>query len=90
MQNIWHVLQAVEYKNSFSHHSYLWLDDRHVFLKQFLMYSHQLSPEELETVANAAANEELPGLKETPPTTLQFKEQVINKFWQFNNIKCED
>jgi hypothetical protein len=54
------------------------------------MYSHQLSPEELETVANAAANEELPGLKETPPTTLQFKEQVINKFWQFNNIKCED
>jgi dynein heavy chain len=74
-------LQALKYKNTFEHHSYLWLDDRHVFLKQFLMYGHQLSPEELEIVATAAVNEELPGLKEMPPTIAQFKEQVTNEIW---------
>jgi dynein heavy chain len=71
----------VEYKNSFDHHSYLWLDDRHIFLKQFLMYGHQLSPEELEIMATAATSEENLGLKESPPTTLQFKEQVLNEVW---------
>jgi dynein heavy chain len=74
-------LQAVEYRSSFDLHSYLWLDDRHVFLKQFLIYGHQLSPEELEIMATAAANEEFPGLKENPSTTSQFKEQVIYEIW---------
>lgn len=90
MHNIWHILQALEYKNSFDHHSYLWLDDRHIFLKQFLMYGHQLSPEELEIIATTAANEELPGLKEMPPTIEKFKEQVIYEIWWFCTIECED
>jgi dynein heavy chain len=67
----------VVYSKGFEHHSYLWLEDRQVFLKQFLMYSHQLTPEEVDIVTAAAANEELPGLKESPPTTKQFKDQVI-------------
>jgi hypothetical protein len=67
----------VEYSKGFQHHSYLWLDDRQVFLKQFLMYSRQLTPEEMDIVTASAANEELPGLKESPPTTKQFKDQVI-------------
>jgi dynein heavy chain len=70
-------LQAVEYSKGFDHHSYLWLEDRQVFLKQFLLYSHQLTSEELEIATAAAANEELPGLKESRPTTKQFKDQVI-------------
>jgi hypothetical protein len=45
------------------------------------MYGHQLSPEELEIIATTAANEELPGLKEMPPTIEQFKEQVICEIW---------
>lgn len=90
MQNVWHILQALKYKNSFDHHSYLWLDDRHIFLKQFLTYGHQLSPEELEIIATTAANEEFPGLKEMPPTIEQFKEQVMYENWWFCTIECED
>jgi hypothetical protein len=45
------------------------------------MYGHQLSPEELEIMATTAANEEFPGLKKTPPTIAQFKEQVIKEIW---------
>ena len=61
----------------FDHHSYLWLDSRHTFLKQFLLYGHHLTPEEVEICEAARLNENLPGLKETPPTVQQFKEQVF-------------
>jgi dynein heavy chain len=67
----------VEYSKGFDHYSYLWLEDRQVFLKQFLMYGHQLTPDEVDIVTAAATNEELPGLKESPPTIKQFKDQVI-------------
>jgi hypothetical protein len=67
----------VEYSKGFDHHSYLWLENPQVYLKQFLMYSHQLTPEEVEIVTAAASNEELPGIKESPPTTKHFKDQVI-------------
>jgi hypothetical protein len=70
-------MQAVDYSKSFDHYSYLWLEDHSVFLKQFLLYGHQLTPKELEIMKAAAANKELPGIKEMPPTTKQFKEQVI-------------
>jgi dynein heavy chain len=70
-------VQAVDYSKNFDQYSYLWLDDRSLFLKQFLLYGHQLTAEELEIMMAAAANEELAGLTETPPTTKLFKEQVI-------------
>lgn len=67
----------MEYSKGFDHYSYLWLEDREVFLKQFLMYGHQLTPEEVDTMTATATNGELPGPKESPPTTKQFKDQVI-------------
>lgn len=70
-------MQAVDYSKIFDQHSYLWLEDNTVFLKQFLLYGHKLTPQELEIMKAATANKELPGLKDTPPTTKQFKEQVI-------------
>ncbi|XP_069702004.1 dynein beta chain, ciliary-like [Periplaneta americana] len=70
------ISTAVDYSKTFETHSYLWLDDRRVFLKQFLLYGHQLTPEELDLLVVAATNEDIPGLKETPPTIQQFKEQI--------------
>ncbi|XP_038653360.1 dynein heavy chain 11, axonemal-like isoform X2 [Scyliorhinus canicula] len=63
------INKAVEYKNSFDIHSYLWVDDRIEFMRQFLLYSHVLTAEEIETHADE-------GVPECPPTTEQFKEQI--------------
>ena len=59
----------MEYRNSFENYAYLWVDDRQEFLRQFLLYGHVLTAEEIE-----AAGEE--GVPETPPTLAQYKEQV--------------
>ena len=61
--------QAQEYSSSLERYSYLWVDDRREFLRQFLLYGHVLTAEEIE-----AAGEE--GVKEMPPSLEQFKEQV--------------
>lgn len=61
--------KAIEYRNSFDVYAYLWVDDRNEFMKQFLLYNHVLTPEEIE----AAGEESIP---ESPPTLKQFKEQV--------------
>lgn len=61
--------QALEYSSSLERYSYLWVDDRREFLRQFLLYGHVLTAEEIE-----AAGEE--GVKEMPPSLGQFKEQV--------------
>ena len=71
----------MDYSKTFDTHSYLWLESRRAFLKQFLLYGHQLTPEEVEIIEAAQLNEELPGLKETPPTIQQFKEQVIKQYY---------
>ena len=59
----------MEYRNSFENYAYLWVDDRQEFLRQFLLYGHVLTAEEIE-----AAGEE--GVAETPPALAQYKEQV--------------
>lgn len=61
--------QAQEYANSMERYAYLWVDDRQEFLRQFLLYGHMLTADEID-----AAGEE--GVKETPPELYQFKEQV--------------
>ncbi|XP_078394996.1 dynein axonemal heavy chain 11-like [Cetorhinus maximus] len=63
------INKAVEYRNSFDPYSYLWVDDRIEFMKQFLLYNHVLTAEEIETHADE-------GVPECPPTTEQFKEQI--------------
>jgi dynein heavy chain len=63
------LTKANEYKDSFNKYAYLWVDDRKEFMRQFLLYNHVLTQEEIE--ANAET-----GVPESPPTLEQFKEQV--------------
>ncbi|XP_053153093.1 dynein axonemal heavy chain 9 isoform X3 [Hemicordylus capensis] len=58
-----------DYRSSFDHYSYLYVDDRKEFMRQFLLYSHVLTAEEIEAHAED-------GVPETPPTLQQFKEQI--------------
>ena len=62
------LTKANEYKDSFNKYAYLWVDDRKEFMRQFLLYNHVLTPEEIE------AHTEGP-VPESPPTLEQFKEQ---------------
>lgn len=61
--------KACEYRNSFDTYAYLWVDDRNEFMRQFLLYNHVLTAEEIEAHADD-------GVPECPPTLEQFKEQV--------------
>ena len=63
------IEKAVEYRNSFDSYAYLWVDDRQEFMKQFLLYGHVLTADELEL-----AGED--GVPESPPSLNQFKDQV--------------
>ena len=62
--------KAAEHKASFDPYAYLWTDDRHEFMRQFLMYNHVLTAEEIEAHAEE-------GMPESPPTLKQFRDQVI-------------
>ena len=67
VQNIMNC--AAEYVESFDRFSFLWLDDRHEFMRQFLLYNHVLTADEIEQHRDD-------GVPETPPTLAQFREQV--------------
>uniref|UniRef100_A0A8C5QHE5 Dynein axonemal heavy chain 11 n=1 Tax=Leptobrachium leishanense TaxID=445787 RepID=A0A8C5QHE5_9ANUR len=61
--------KVVEYRGRYDTYSYLWTDDRQEFMRQFLLYGHTLTAEEIE----AHAEDSVP---ECPPTIEQFKEQI--------------
>lgn len=63
------IEKATEHCNSFETFAYLWIDDRQEFMKQFLLYGHVLTSEELEAAGES-------GVAATPPSLSQFKEQV--------------
>lgn len=67
------INKANEFKDSFSKYAYLWVDDRKEFMRQFLLYNHVLTQEEIEAHAET-------GVPESPPTLEQFKAQVIYNF----------
>ncbi|KAK3091630.1 hypothetical protein FSP39_021358 [Pinctada imbricata] len=67
IQNI--MNKACEYRNSFDNYAYLWVDDRNEFMRQFLLYNHVLTQEEIEQHAED-------GVPECPPTLNQFKDQI--------------
>lgn len=67
VQNV--MTKACDYRNSFDTYAYLWVDDRNEFMRQFLLYNHVLTTEEIEAHAED-------GVPECPPTLEQFKEQV--------------
>jgi len=66
--------KALQYKDTFIHYGPLWLDDRVEFLRQFLLYGHALTAQEVEAYGEDA-------FPENPPTTVQFKEQVKLHFF---------
>ncbi|XP_070187600.1 dynein beta chain, ciliary-like isoform X2 [Littorina saxatilis] len=63
------MTKATEYRNSYDNYAYLWVDDRNEFMRQFLLYNHVLTAEEIEAHADE-------GVPENPPTLAQFKEQI--------------
>ncbi|XP_009290539.2 dynein axonemal heavy chain 11 isoform X1 [Danio rerio] len=70
MEKVEEVLQkALQYQDTFNRYSPLWLDDRAEFLRQFLLYGHVLTAEEVEAYGEDA-------FPENPPTTAQFKKQM--------------
>ncbi|ETE67846.1 Dynein heavy chain 9, axonemal, partial [Ophiophagus hannah] len=63
------ISACCNYCKSFDQYSYLYVDDRKEFLRQFLLYGHVLTAEEIEVHAEE-------GVPETPPTLQQFREQI--------------
>lgn len=64
---------AIDYIKKFDDYSYIWLDDRHEHLRQFLLYGRQLTQEELDILKDENRAGEI---KESPPSIEQFKEQI--------------
>lgn len=58
-----------DYRSSFDHYAYLYVDDRKEFMRQFLLYGHVLTADEIEAHAED-------GVPETPPTLQQYREQI--------------
>lgn len=62
------MTKAMEHRNSFDNYAYLWVDDRSEFMRQFLLYGHVLTQEEIDSDE---------GVLRKPPTLAQFKVQVV-------------
>lgn len=60
---------AEEYQDSFERYSYLWVDDLQEFMKNFLIFGHTPTPEELDTLVDDTTPKMLPSLA-------QFQQQV--------------
>lgn len=58
-----------EFRNSLERYSYLYVDDRKEFMRQFLLYGHVLSSQETEGYTDDSVSE-------SPPTLDNFREQV--------------
>ncbi|XP_059180294.1 dynein axonemal heavy chain 9-like [Centropristis striata] len=58
-----------EFLNSLERYSYLYVDDRKEFLRQFLLYGHAVASQETEVYTDES-------LSESPPTLENFREQV--------------
>ncbi|XP_031759446.1 dynein heavy chain 11, axonemal [Xenopus tropicalis] len=63
------IIKVTDYRSTYDSYSYLWTDDRQEFMRQFLLYGHVLTSDEIEAHADD-------GVPETPPTIDQFKEQI--------------
>ena len=77
------LLKASQLRSSFDQFVYLWTDDRAEFMRQFLLYNHVLTSEEVEQHADE-------GVPEIPPTLFQFQEQVHIKMHDCTCTHCID
>ena len=46
------INSALQYKDTFNSYSYLWVDDKQEFMRQFLLYGHMLTSDEIEQVSD--------------------------------------
>ncbi|KAM4843232.1 dynein axonemal heavy chain 17 [Thomomys bottae] len=75
--------EAEEYQDSFERYSYLWMDDPQEFMRNFLIFGHAPTLEELEM-----RPENLP---KTPPTLEQFQLQIDSYEKLYEEVsKCEN
>ncbi|XP_072311900.1 dynein axonemal heavy chain 9 [Eucyclogobius newberryi] len=63
------VAACCEYRSSLEPYSYLYVDDRREFMRQFLLYGHVLTSHEMEMYSDTT-------IPEAPPTLDSFREQV--------------
>ncbi|ESO12478.1 hypothetical protein HELRODRAFT_155577 [Helobdella robusta] len=77
------MLRAADFKQSFDSYVYLWTDDRAEFLKQFLLYNHVLTAEEIEAHGGD-------GIPENPPTLQQFKDQIDHYEHLYKEVESID
>ncbi|XP_025715360.1 dynein axonemal heavy chain 17 isoform X2 [Callorhinus ursinus] len=76
--------EAEEYQDSFERYSYLWMDDPQEFMKNFLIYGHTVTPEDLDTRAEET-------LSKTPPSLTQFQQQIDSYEKLYEEVsKCEN
>ncbi|EFA11309.2 dynein beta chain, ciliary [Tribolium castaneum] len=84
LQNVDQVIEeAYEFCDKFQTYSYIWLDDRKIYLEHFLTYSRQLTGEEIDWVnlKDSAAP------KPNPPKMEQFREQIDNFENLYNEVE---
>lgn len=62
------MADGLTYRSSFDKYSHLWVDDQREFMRQFLLYGHIVTHDELEQYEG--------GVPENPPSLKQFEEQV--------------
>ncbi|XP_058902457.1 dynein axonemal heavy chain 17 isoform X5 [Kogia breviceps] len=78
------IKEAEEYQDSFERYAYLWMDDPQEVMKNFLIYGHAISPEDLDP----QAEETLPKM---PPTLSQFQQQINSYEELYEEVsKCEN
>ncbi|XP_040289656.1 dynein heavy chain 11, axonemal [Bufo bufo] len=61
--------KVLDFRGTYDSYSHLWTDDRSEFMRQFLLYGHVLTSEEIEAHVDD-------GVPENPPSIDQFKEQI--------------
>lgn len=82
------IQEAYNFCDTYQNYAYLWLDDRKFYLKQFLTYGRQLTPDEMDLVAlrDPAAPEH------NAPKMEAFREQIDiyeNLYTEVEGLKTE-
>nr|CAB3238531.1 dynein beta chain, ciliary-like [Phallusia mammillata] len=75
------IESAIEYRATLDKYAYLWVDDRKEFMRQFLLYNHVLTAEEIEAHAES-------GVPESPPTLEQFRSQIDTYEVLYNEVSA--
>lgn len=75
------IREAEEYTQRFNDYNYLWLDDKHSVLEQFLKYGRPLTADEMEMLLSADTP-----LREVAPTLDQFKTQIDSYYDLYDKV----